>query len=319
MYKSRFPQLEILNVHEIVACFLIVFLVMFQYYMISPKEPYVLTPVKENSVVIKKVDPFENISLSAKAALVWDIKNQKTLYALNADEPRALASLTKVMTALTADTLIPYYTVITINNEALKEEGDSGLFGNERWKLKDLLDFSLLVSSNDGARAIAAVAGSVQLGTQEQTLGREGFINTMNQKAKEIGLTQTHFLNENGVDVGETLGGAYGTATDMAKLFEYILMNHPNLLEATRYKSLTFTSLSNLKHTGQNTNTKTGEIPGLIASKTGFTDISGGNLVVAFNPELSQPIIVVVLGSTYDGRFEDVHSLVSATLVYIKQ
>ncbi|MEK9201537.1 MAG: hypothetical protein AAB944_01045, partial [Patescibacteria group bacterium] len=109
--------------------------------MIFPRLFHVSVVEKEEIAVIKKIDPFENISLSAKTALVWDIKNQKVLYALNADKPWALASLTKVMTAVTANELIPYYTVITVNDEALKEEGDSGLFGNERWKFKDLLDF----------------------------------------------------------------------------------------------------------------------------------------------------------------------------------
>ena len=319
MNRPKFPQLEALETHELVACFLITFATMLSFYTIFPRATHFVFADDVSTLTAEKINPYQTITLSAKAAYVYDLSQNRPLYSSNADEPLALASLTKVMTALTAIELIPAYTVVTIGNDDLAEEGDSGLFGDERWKLKDLLDYSLVVSSNDGARAVASVAGSVDLGTEKSQLGREGFIARMNEKAKEIGLLETHFSNENGLDVAEVSGGAYGSARDMAKLFGYIIENHPELLEATRYDTLTFTSLSNLVHEAKNTNTKIGEIPGLVASKTGFTDLSGGNLVIIFNPEVNHPIAVVVLGSTYDGRFDDVLSLVKATFQAIAQ
>lgn len=319
IHKPKFPQLEKLEIHELVACFLITFATLLSFYTIFPRMPHIAFADDILVPAVKKNNPFESVTLSAKAAYVYDLAENRPLYSVNADEPHALASLTKVMTALTAVELIPDYTVVTVGNDDLSEEGDSGLFGQERWKLKDLLDYSLMVSSNDGARAVASVAGSVDLGTEKNQLGREGFITRMNEKAKAIGLLATHFSNENGLDVGEELGGAYGSARDMAQLFDYILENRPELLEATRYDTLTFTSLSNLIHKAKNTNTRVGEIPGLVASKTGFTDLSGGNLVIVFNPEVNHPIAVVVLGSTYEGRFDDVASLIKATLETIAQ
>ena len=67
-------------------------------------------------------------------------------------------------------------------------------------------------------------------------------------------------------------------------------------------------------HTATNTNEVVGSIPGLIASKTGFTDLAGGNLVVAFDAGINRPVIISVLGATKDGRFTDMEMLVNASL-----
>ena len=72
-------------------------------------------------------------------------------------------------------------------------------------------------------------------------------------------------------------------------------------------------------HVAVNTDLDIGKIPGLLASKTGFTALAGGNLVVAFDASIGRPIIVVVLGSTEDGRFTDVAQLTSSSLAYINQ
>ncbi|MCK5060134.1 MAG: D-alanyl-D-alanine carboxypeptidase [Candidatus Pacebacteria bacterium] len=317
MPKFNLPQFKKLPVHEIALVFLVVFVALLGTYVIS------ITPVSPTANVSLSItqekNPFKDLDLSAQAAYVWDAKKQKALFAYNANTSLPLASLTKVMMAVTAVDLIPPYTTIVIEPEHLKEEGDSGLYGNERWKLKDLLDYSLVVSSNDGARAIASVAGSIYLGTSTQSLGREGFVSKMNEKAEMWNLRQTHFINENGLDIDEENGGAYGSARDMAILFEYVLNEYPLVIEMTREKEVAIESLSHIVHRGENTNTKVSEIPGLLASKTGFTDLSGGNLVIAFSPDLNHPIIISVLGSTYEGRFNDVLTLVQATQLYLKE
>ncbi len=63
-----------------------------------------------------------------------------------------------------------------------------------------------------------------------------------------------------------------------------------------------------------NTNEALGEIPGLLMGKTGFTDLAGGNLAVVFEAGPARPIVVVVLGSTREGRFADMRILVETTL-----
>ncbi len=267
-----------------------------------------------NEIKIPEVSPFENLTLGAKAVYVYDLLENKVLYKKNEFIQLPLASLTKLMMALTATELVPKGSHITIRKEFLQEDGDTGLLADESWQLKDLLDFSLVVSSNDGARSIASVVGAFDLKSDDYDLGRKDFITKMNLKAQNMGLKQTYFINESGLDIGEVSGG-YGSAIDVAMLMNYMLVNYPELLEPTKYKNITVES-ENKVHTGKNTNIDIGKIPGLIASKTGFTDMAGGNLAVAFDTSIGHPIIVVVLGSTLDGRFEDMSKLVSASFQY---
>jgi D-alanyl-D-alanine carboxypeptidase len=140
----------------------------------------------------------------------------------------------------------------------------------------------------------------------------------MNEKAAVWNLTNTHFINENGLDIDEENSGAYGSAKDMAILFEHVLEEYPQVIEATRGQEVVVESLSHIVHIGENTNTRVKEIPVLLASKTGYTDLSGGNLVIAFSPDLNHPVIISVLGSTYDGRFDDIMKLVQATTRYLE-
>ena len=132
-----------------------------------------------------RIDPFKNLQLSAKAAMVWDVKEQKVLFEQKSDMVLPLASLAKVMLAVTAADTAPAYTSVAIKKEFLEEEGDTGLFVDEKWKLKDLLDFSLTTSSNDGSRAIASVIGATKTGSQDIEASRRDFVNLMNEKAKE--------------------------------------------------------------------------------------------------------------------------------------
>jgi len=218
---------------------------------------------------------------------------------------------------LTAYDLAPPSTIVTINLESLDEEGDTGLFENERWTLKDLTDFSLMVSSNDGSTAIAGVLGATRTRIGESQSGKETFTDLMNQKAKEIGLKQTYFTSPTGLDRGDLIPGGQGSARDMALLFDYALKNNPRILEATGYSSLVFNSLDGLEHKAENTNELVGKLPGIFASKTGFTDLAGGNLVIAFNAGIMRPIIISVMGSTIDGRFSDMEDLYRTTLRYL--
>lgn len=270
---------------------------------------------KKGSDEIVYEDSIKNIDLIAKAAIVYDLKNNKIIYSKNQSAQLPLASITKIMTALTAYDLLPKDSKITIRKEFLNEEGDSGLSPGESWKMKDLLDFSLVVSSNDGARAVASVIGSQISDNKDYDIGRKDFVKKMNEEAKKIGLNQTYFINESGLDE-ENKSGGYGSAEDVAKMIKYILKNNPDILEATKYQKLSINS-DDKYHQAKNTNLSINKIPGLIASKTGYTALAGGNLVIAFDPSMDRPIIAVVLGSTEQGRFSDIENLVKESINYI--
>lgn len=265
---------------------------------IENREPAFVTP-----------NPLQNIEIEAKAAIVYDLKRKKVLFEKNADKALPLASLTKVMTAVTALELVPDSSVVTIHSSFLKEEGDSGLHVNEDWKLRDLLDLSLVVSSNDAAAAISATIGASFLSDPDLDLGREEFVKIMNKTASSIGLNSAIFYNDTGLDIGTDKNGGYASARDYVTLLSYALKEHPQIFEATRYEEIIIKSLDNLRYNATNTNVVLNKIPNIIGSKTGFTDIAGGNVSTIFDIGLGQPIVIVVLGSSYDGRFSDLTKL----------
>jgi D-alanyl-D-alanine carboxypeptidase len=162
------------------------------------------------------------------------------------------------------------------------------------------LDFTLAVSSNDGAVAIANTASNE-------------FVKKMNDKARELGLTSMQFFNSTGLDESMSKSGGYGSSIDVAKLFAYTLKAHPDIFAATRYAKFNTTSIDGFSHTAINTDAEINNIPGIIGSKTGYSDLAGGNLAVIYDAGVNYPIIVVVLGSTYTGRFEDMGALIHAS------
>lgn len=270
----------------------------------------------QNSPAETKTDPFANISLEAKAVYVYDVIGKKVLFAFNEHTVLPLASLTKIMTAFTASQMLPSGTVVTIGKQDIEQEGDSGLLSGEHWRLTDLLNYTLTNSSNDGASAIAAAAGSTgqnAYGMSEDESKQE-FIDQMNRNALTLGLPGMHFFNPTGLDMNEEVSGGYGTAYDVAILMSHALETIYPDMESTSRARISITSLDNLRHISTNTNEKIGAIPAVIASKTGYTDLAGGNLVVAFDAGMMHPIIVVALGSTREGRFSDVEKLSWAAL-----
>lgn len=269
-------------------------------------------------------EPFPEVVIEAESAYVYDIRNQEVLFAKNEDELLPLASLAKLMSALVALELSPEHTTISVGGEALSIEGDNGLFKDERWSLGNLLDFSLVTSSNDGMRAVALALGSLSKSDVSANEIIGDFVLEMNKKALELGLRNIYFLNETGLDLvkgssEEVEAGAYGSSRDMSHLLEYTLREHYDLLGATRKTALPILSLDNKTHLATNTNIIAGKIPGLVASKTGFTNIAGGNLALVLDPELGRPISIVILGSTGTGRFEDAQILIDAIMEYIRQ
>ncbi len=297
---------------------LILLVVVFCFYLIGYGSYYISNNAGDmaRKSAVDQNNPFLNIALQAKAAYVYDTRSGKVLFALNENNVLPLASLTKLMTAVIASELLPAGTVVTIGKMDIEEEGDSGLFMNERWKLSDIVGFTLMTSSNDGASALATAAGSLGqnaygMPTNES---KQKFIDAMNKKAEEFGLRGTHFFNESGLDVNKEISGGYGTARDVALLMTHVVKIAHKNIEPTTLARATITSLDNIHHQATNTNEEINAIPGIIASKTGYTDLAGGNLAIAFDAGLSHPVVVVVLGSTREGRFKDAEALTWAAL-----
>jgi len=258
------------------------------------------------------VDPFDDLSLSAKSFFIWDLRDRKMLGGLNEEMQFPLASLAKLMTILIASEISTPETIVKINQDDLEREGDNGLVAGEKWKFSEIIDFVLLTSSNDGAQALASVIGAFDSNLSEKS-EKELFIERMNNKVKQLGMEQSFFLNETGLDINKTTSGAYGSAKDVIILVDKIMQDYPELLNFSSYKQIEVAS-DILTHKIENTNPEVETLPNVVASKTGFTDLAGGNLMVVFDAGINHKIAIAVLGSTKDERFSDMDQLVWATL-----
>jgi D-alanyl-D-alanine carboxypeptidase len=258
------------------------------------------------------VRPFDDLTLEAQSAYIFDIEHSLVLYEKNAEAQLPLASLTKIMTALVAAHVFPENKVVIFKEGALNEEGDYGFVSGQQWRLKDLIDLTLIASANDGAAAIA-----LAFDTEKESSG--SFVETMNTTAQTLGLTQTYFLNATGLDSNnDSYATAYGSAHDIGTLFSYILTTTPTLISATETESVTRRALDGTHLSLETTNEAYSDIPWLVAGKTGFTDTAGGNLAIIFEVGVGRPVVAVVLGSTKEGRFEDMTKLIQAVFEEVR-
>jgi len=134
----------------------------------------------------------------------------------------------------------------------------------------------------------------------------------MNITADDLGLSSLKFYNATGLDLSTTEAGAYGSARDVTFLLEHILKSAPSLLLTTTESNNRIYNATGAYHEAENTNPTIKKIPNLLGSKTGYTELAGGNLTIVFDAGFNRPIIITVLGSSFDDRFTDVLQLVAA-------
>ncbi|MCA9354859.1 MAG: D-alanyl-D-alanine carboxypeptidase [Candidatus Kaiserbacteria bacterium] len=272
---------------------------------VTQTPPPPIIEIKQQTLPPQKI---EDVELRATAAYVWDVTGQRALYNKNASEPLPLASITKLMTTLLAHELIADNEAAVVSLNAIRQEGSSGLFAGEELEIKDLQELALISSSNDAAYALAASVGNL-LGDNDPT---NQFIAGMNIRAAELGLETLEFKSTTGLDISETEPGATGSARDVTFLMEYIITHYPDLIAPTKQAETLVYNTAGAYHEAHNTNEIVLDVPNLLGSKTGYTDLAGGNLTIAFDAGLNRPIIITVLGSTRDERFTDVLTLVKA-------
>ena len=224
--------------------------------------------------------------VSAEAAILIDADSGRVIWSKNADDRHAMASTTKIMTALVALREMPLDTTVEINPAAVGVEGSSVyLYAGEQLTLEDLLYAMLLESANDAAAAIAiAVSGSI-----------DAFAAEMNACAAELGLENTHFTNPHGLWNEEH----YTTARELAQI----------TMQALRYPTFR-TMVSTYKKTiplnGDegvrlllNHNKLLKLYDGVIGVKTGYTKKSGRCLVSAAERD-GVTLIAVTLNAPND-------------------
>ena len=250
---------------------------------------------------------FEKIPLQAKAAIVYDLATKQVLYAKNADAQLPLASLTKLLTVYGALAQLAPSTLVTVSADAARQESPHTFAAGDTLALSDLARITLTASLNDGAAALAETTAAAQNRSTSAMLAGA---------AASLALTQTYATNGSGLDANSEVSGGYGSAYDMAVLAGALLEKAPSIALATTNANATAMSSDGKIFTVKNTNPTVDSTPRLLLSKTGFTDLAGGNLAVIFDAGIEHPIAIVVLGSSTEARFTDSQALIAATLAH---
>jgi D-alanyl-D-alanine carboxypeptidase (penicillin-binding protein 5/6) len=241
-------------------------------------------PLDQIHVLGDRPAPF---GLNAKAAMMIDARSGATLYAYNEHVKIQPASLAKLMTfylvlkALHQGRLTPD-TMVTVSEKAWRLSMNSGvsrmfLQVGQKVSVNDLL-YGLMVSSgNDAAVALAEYLGG----------SSEAFAEQMNQQAKELGLSETHFENPDGLPVPEM----YTTAFDMVKLGRAITQRFPDATKYTSAKDFTFDKIHQ-----PNFNTLLFYDARVNGLKTGHVEEAGYHLVASAHAN-GMDLISAVLGT----------------------
>lgn len=227
--------------------------------------------------------------LYARSAVLMDADTGRILFEKNGREFMANASTTKILTCILAleemeDGQEAEFSALAASSPKVKLGAAKG----ERFLVKDLLYSLMLESHNDTAVAVAeSIGGSV-----------EEFSRLMNQKAKEIGCENTHFVTPNGLD-REDEGGAHGTtAADLGLIMRYCIMESgkaDEFLEITGTTTYTFSNLEqNRTYSCVNHNAFLSMMEGALTGKTGFTNKAGYCYVGALKRE-EKTFIVALL------------------------
>lgn len=225
----------------------------------------------------------DEMSVSAKAAAAIDVQTGRILYEKNATQQMLIASTTKIITAIVAiESGKDLDSVVTVSKSAAGKEGSSiYLKVGEKQTLRNLLYAVMLRSGNDAATAVAEYCGD---GSEQK------FVDMMNAKVKELGLTGTHFANPHGLDAK----GHYSTAHDMAILSAYALRN-PTFAQIVK------TEVIKIPQPGEawdrkmyNKNKMLDRYDGADGVKTGYTKAAGRCLVSSATRDGRQVAVVTL-------------------------
>ena len=238
--------------------------------------------------------------VSAPSAILMEKSTGTVLYELDSHTQYEPASVTKVMTLLlTFEALdagaITLDQMVTISAQAVSMGGSQiWLKENEQMSVQDLLKAVTVVSANDGAVALAElIAGS-----------ESAFVERMNQRAQELGMTDTHFVNCTGLPAESHVTTAY----DIALMSRNLVLNHPDIRD---YSTIWMDTLRDGAFQLSNTNKLIRFYDGATGLKTGSTDSALYCLSATAERDGMELIAVVMHAPTSDDRFESAKALLN--------
>ena len=257
---------------------------------------YISQPIQEiNYADISLLKERKKLDIKAEAYISIKIdQNNKTkiLYRENINQILPIASLTKIMTAIIVlddKKNYPLTEILTISKKAAQTENASNFIGNlisgQKLSVRELLETMLVYSSNDAAFALA------------EEIEVKNFVQKMNQKADNLGLKKTYFMNPTGLSPEniEQLPN-HSSCQDLISLSQYILKEQPLIFELSYENSY---DLSIPK-------TQT-----IIGGKTGYTDEAGGCILLLLKDAQENILINLILGaSSSETRIEEMQKLI---------
>ncbi len=252
----------------------------------------------ENTVEVTASSVTALPKTNSRRYIVYDRISKSMIIGKNEDVKSAMASTTKIMTSIVILEKADLDEMVTVSAKAGGTGGSRlGLKKGDKASVKNLLYGLMLRSGNDAAVALAEhVGGSVK-----------EFAEIMNEKASELGLTNTHFVTPHGLDDANH----YTTALELAKLTDYA-MNNETFAKIVGTKSITI-YINNQPRQINNTNELLGTLNGVVGVKTGFTN-NAGRCLVTETKRNNMDIITIVLGAdTKKDRTKDSVNLIEYT------
>lgn len=252
----------------------------------------------EDTIEVTASNVSELPKTNSRRYIVYDRISKSMIIGKNEDIKSAMASTTKIMTTIVILEKADLNETVTVSAKAGGTGGSRlGLKRGDKASVRDLLYGLMLRSGNDAAVALAEhVGGSVK-----------EFAELMNEKASELGLTNTHFVTPHGLDDANH----YTTALELAKLTDYA-MNNETFSKIVGTKSITI-YINNQPRQINNTNELLGVLNGVVGVKTGFTN-NAGRCLVTETKRNNMDIITIVLGAdTKKDRTKDSVNLIEYT------
>lgn len=258
------------------------------------------------SSTVNSIDS-EEPNITADYAILIEAATGRVIYEKNADEKAYPASTTKMLTCVLAIEKGDLDKTLSVSQRAAwTEDPYVGFQQDDMLKERDLLKALMMVSDNSSAVVLAeGIGGSV-----------EGFAKMMNDKAKEIGLTNSHFVTPNGLPDDDH----YSTARDMAKIAAYGWHNEKfREFSGTEMDTIEWVSPVNKRMVVKNSNKLLGTMPGVNGIKTGWTNAAGGCLAASAKRDGVQLIAVVLHSDDVNTRFTEAGKLLEYGFSKVKK
>lgn len=243
-----------------------------------------------------------DLQLAAPSAVLMDLATGTVLYEVNAHQPMAPASVTKVMTLLLIMEAIDsgkigWQDMVTAS-EAAAAKGGSQVYlkVGETMSVEEMVKSIAVSSANDCACAMAEyIAGS-----------EAGFVERMNQRAQELGMENTHFVNCTGLDDDPSAAEHLTTAYDIAVMSRELLLNHPDI---KRFTTIWMDTVRNGSFGLSNTNKLVRFYEGTTGLKTGYTSSAGHCLSASAQRDGLELVAVVLHCASSADRFQSAKAL----------